>query len=329
MDLLTGKKVAVVIPSYKVVNHILGVIDSMPALVDAIYVVDDCCPVGSGDYVEANCSDSRVIVVRNPVNLGVGGAVMHGYRRAAADGMDVIVKVDGDGQMDPKLIPQFIAPIVSGQADYTKGNRFFDLRHIKRMPVVRLVGNAGLSFLTKFSTGYWDVFDPTNGFTAIDSRVASVLPYDKISERYFFETDMLFRLNTFRAVVTDIPMDAIYADEESNLSIGSALGDFLFGHLRNFSKRIFYNYFLRDLSIASLELLLGAAMIMFGSVFGAYRWIQAVIDGTVTPVGTIMLSALPVLVGIQLVLAFLSYDYASVPKSAVSPKLPDRFSDVK
>lgn len=321
MEASTGKKIAVVIPSYKVIDHIMGVINTMPSQVDKIYVIDDKCPVGSGDFVEANNTDPRVVVVRNEVNKGVGGAVMHGYRRAIEDGMDVIVKVDGDGQMDPRLIPKFIAPIVNEQADYTKGNRFYDLRHISRMPFIRLFGNAVLSFMTKFSTGYWDSFDPTNGFTAIDSRIAKVLPFEKISERYFFETDILFRLNTFRANVVDIPMDAHYADEESNLKISKILSEFLFKHIRNFGKRIFYNYFLRDLSIASLELVFGVGMVMFGVIFGGYRWALSAINNTPTPFGTIMLAALPVLVGIQLVLAFLSYDYAATPKTPVSPKL--------
>src|SRR5690606_11392859 len=96
-------------------------------------------------------------------NLGVGGAVMTGYLTALADGMDIIVKVDGDNQMDPALIPDFIAPILAGEADYTKGNRFFDLEEIRAMPKLRLFGNALLSFMTKLSAGYWDIFDPTNG----------------------------------------------------------------------------------------------------------------------------------------------------------------------
>src|SRR5262249_39074317 len=152
-------------------------------------------------------------------NQGVGGAVMSGYRAAIADGMAVVVKVDGDGQMDGSLIPYFVAPIINGEADYTKGNRFFDLEQINQMPPMRLFGNAVLSLMTKLSSGYWNLFDPTNGFTAIHVDAARHLPFDKISKRYFFETDMLFRLNTINAVVVDVPMDASYGDEVSNLKI--------------------------------------------------------------------------------------------------------------
>lgn len=317
-------RIAVVVPAYRVARHVLAVLAAMPALVWRIYVVDDACPEGSGDLVARECRDPRVVVLRNPRNLGVGGAVLAGYRRAVADGAGVIVKVDGDGQMDPALIPRFVAPILAGHADYAKGNRFYDLRHIGRMPAPRLFGNAMLSFMAKFSTGYWDIFDPTNGYTAIDARVAALLPHDRISQRYFFETDMLFRLGTYRAVVVDVPMDAHYADEVSNLRIGSVLGEFLRKHLANFGKRIFYNYFLRDLSIASLELVVGVGMLLFGTVYGAWHWWQAVAAGAATPVGTVMLAVLPVLVGLQLTLAFLAYDIAAVPRLPLSVRLGER-----
>jgi dolichol-phosphate mannosyltransferase len=307
------EKIAVVIPSYRVCNHILGVIKRIGPEVSKIYVVDDCCPDYSGDFVEANCDDKRVTIIRQPENRGVGGAVMTGYRAAIEDGMEIIVKIDGDGQMDPKLIPDFVAPIIAGEADYTKGNRFFDLEEIRAMPRVRVFGNAVLSFMTKISSGYWDIFDPTNGYTAIHSGVASYLPFKKISRRYFFETDMLFRLNILRAVVVDIPMDAQYGDEVSNLKIKNIIGEFLFKHTRNFLKRIFYNYYLRDMSIASIELPLGVIMLIFGLVFGSYQWLQSINTGMPSSAGTVMLSALPIIIGLQLILSFLGYDMRSIP----------------
>lgn len=306
--------IAVVIPSYKVTNHILGVIEQIGAEVSRIYVVDDCCPDGTASFVENHCNDKRVTVIRQLENQGVGGAVMSGYDRAIADGADIIVKVDGDGQMDPDLIPAFVAPILAGEADYTKGNRFFYLEDVRAMPRVRLFGNAVLSFMTKLSSGYWDVLDPTNGYTAIHKEVAQHLPFNKISRRYFFETDMLFRLNTLRAVVVDIPMDAKYGDEVSNLKISKIIGEFLYKHLRNFCKRVFYNYYLRDMSLASIELPVGLALFLFGVVFGGYQWAHASSLGQEASAGTVMLSALPVLIGIQLILAFLGQDISAVPK---------------
>jgi len=296
---------------------VLEVIAKIGAEVSAIFAVDDCCPDASGDFITENCNDARVVVLRNPENMGVGGATLTGYRAAIEAGADVIVKIDGDGQMDPSLIPAFIAPIIEGEADYTKGNRFFDLEEIRAMPKTRLLGNAVLSFATKLSSGYWNLFDPTNGYTAIHSVAARHLPFDKISRRYFYETDMLFRLNTLRAVVVDVPMDAKYGDEVSNLKISKILGEFFFNHVRNCAKRIFYNYYLRDMSLASIELPLGISLFISGCGFGVYHWINSLHRGITTPAGTVMLAALPIIIGLQFILAFLGYDIANIPRRSL------------
>lgn len=307
-------KIAVVIPAYKVRAQIMAVIGGIEPFVEKIYVIDDCCPDGTGAFVKRECADTRVEVIIHSLNLGVGGAVITGYQAAIADRMDIIVKVDGDGQMDPKLIVDFVSPILSGEADYTKGNRFFDLEGLSQMPRTRLVGNAILSFMNKLSSGYWDLFDPTNGYTAIHSEVLRHLPLEKISQRYFFESDMLFRLSTLRAAVIDIPMDSKYGEEVSNLKISDVVGEFFVKNLRNFGKRIFYNYYLRDLSVASFELPIGLAMLVFGVVFGAIQWANSLYDHVPASAGTVMLAGLPILLGLQFILAFLSYDMRFVPK---------------
>lgn len=308
---------SVVIPCYKVTRHVMAVIDSMPEIVERIYAVDDCCPDKSGDFILANNKDSRVKVLFNEKNKGVGGAVMTGYKAAILDNMNIVVKVDGDGQMDPALIPDFIEPILSGDADYTKGNRFYNLEEIHQMPKVRLFGNAALSLLNKLSSGYWDVFDPTNGYTAVHVDVLKKIPFQKVSERYFFESDMLFRLNTLRAKVVDIPMDAHYGDEESQLKIGKIIGDFTKKNIKNTVKRIFYNYFLRDMSVASIELVLGFVLLTFGLFYGVFQWIDSAQEGVVTPTGTVMLAVLPIVIGVQLLLSFLSYDIENVPRRRI------------
>ena len=306
-------KIAVVIPTYKARDHIMEVIGAIESGVSRVYVVDDCCPDGSGDFVTATCKDSRVSVIKHTENVGVGGAVMTGYQAAIDDGMTVLVKIDSDGQMDPALIMDFVLPILNGEADYTKGNRFFDLEKVRTMPKVRLFGNAVLSLMCKLSSGYWNIFDPTNGYTAIHADVARHLPFSKISRRYFFETDMLFRLNTLRAVVLDVPMDAKYGDEVSGLKIYKIVGEFFIKHVRNFCKRIFYNYYLRDMSLASIELPVGLVLLGFGSIYGGISWIESARVGVATSAGTVMLSALPILTGIQLLLKFLGNDVVSMP----------------
>lgn len=313
--------IAVVIPCYKVAAQISDLIRTIGDEVGAIIVVDDCCPERSGALVEKNCNDPRVRVIYHQLNRGVGAAVMSGYQTAIAAGADVIVKLDGDGQMDPVLIPTFVAPILRGDADYTKGNRFFEIETVRQMPMIRLIGNIGLSFLTKLSSGYWNLFDPTNGYTAISAKVAERLPVDKISRRYFFESDMLFRLNTMRAVVMDIPMFAKYEDEQSNLNVSRELPRFLFNNLRNLSKRIIYNYFIRNFNYATLELLFGLPLLCFGVIFGTISWIEQANQGTLASAGTVMLAALPIIMGIQFILGFVNYDMASVPSIPLQARL--------
>lgn len=315
--------VAVVIPCFRVTQHVLDVIARIGPEVWRIYAIDDACPDGSGRYIVDHVHDPRVTVVLREKNGGVGAATMSGYEAAIADGADIIVKIDGDGQMDPSLIERFVHPIAIGRCDYTKGNRFFDLRGVEQMPRARLFGNAVLSFATKFSTGYWNIFDPTNGYTAIHARVARQLALDKISQRYFFETDMLFRLNIIRAVVQDVPMHARYGDEVSHLKIGRIVPEFLGKHTSNFFKRIFYNYFLRDMSVASFELLSGATLFSFGLLYGAMAWIRSTHHHDLASSGTVMLAALPVLIGIQLLLAFLNFDIASMPRVPLQHMLFD------
>jgi len=317
-------RIAIVIPCYNVARHVMSVLARIGPECWRVYVIDDACPERSGDVVEAQCDDARVRVIRHSDNQGVGGAVMTGYRAALADGASVIVKIDGDAQMAPELVPAFIAPILAGRADYTKGNRFYDLANITRMPTLRILGNAVLSFMAKVSCGYWDLFDPTNGYTAIHARVAQWLPLAKISRRYFFETDMLFRLNTIRAVVVDVPMNPEYGDEASNLRESRVVGEFIRKHLANSAKRVFYNYFLRDFTIASLELVFGLVLLAFGVVYGVANWIGSAREAIETPPGTIVLAALAVLAGLQLLLAFIGFDMASTPRRPIHSMLLDR-----
>lgn len=313
--------VAVVIPCYRVKAQVLSVIKKIGPEVSHIVVVDDACPDESGLWAETRSHDARVCVLRLKKNSGVGGAVLAGYRKAIELGATVIVKIDGDDQMDPSLIPQFIEPITSGEADYTKGNRFFDLESLKGMPAARLIGNAGLSFITKLSTGYWKIMDPTNGYTAIDARVAAILPYSKIAPRYFFESDMLFRLNTLQAVVRDIPIDAHYADETSNLRIKKVLFEFPLKHAIRFAKRIFYTYFLRDFNAASVELVLGTLLAASGTIFGSMKWAHYSALGVAAPSGTVLLATIQVILGVQFILSWITYDVNCNPEVPVSSRL--------
>ena len=231
-------KIAVVIPAYKAQDQILRVLEDIPNFVDKILVVDDACPSQTGTLVASQTKDPRVEVIFNKTNLGVGGAVLVGYQKALDENHEIVIKVDADGQMDLQQMSALIKPILAGEADYTKGNRFDSLEDLEQMPRARIIGNAGLSLMSKLSTGYWDINDPTNGYTAIHRSSLSRIALQKVRKTFFFESDMLFRLSLIRAVVVDVPMRAIYGSETSNLRIGRAIWEFPRRHGVNFFKRI-------------------------------------------------------------------------------------------
>lgn len=318
---LNNRRIAVVIPSFKVKKQILSVIDKMPEFVDQIFVVDDCCPERTGAYVIENCKDSRVTLLYNQVNKGVGGAVCRGYEEAKNLNFDVIVKVDGDGQMDPRLIKSLIEPILAGEADYVKGSRFYKLSSLEKMPPLRLFGNTALSFINKVVTGYWEIMDPTNGFTAISMTALSELPLKKISARYYFESDMLFRLSLCRARVVDYPMNAHYGEEVSNLSITKVLFDFPPRYFKRFIKRIFYLYFLRDFNFGSLSLIVGTMFLSLGLLIGSTKYLHyAIMTNTPAPTGMVVIPAMLIILGSQFLISFFQHDILSSPKQSLDSK---------
>ena len=309
--------IAVIIPSYKVKNHILDVLAAIGGEVSLIYVVDDVCPENSGSFVEKNTTDSRIKIIYHEKNKGVGGAVLSGYKQAIADGARIIVKLDGDGQMNPDYIAKLVLPIEKGEADYTKGNRFFDIEKLLVMPHIRLIGNSCLSLINKIVNGYWNVVDPTNGFTAIHIEALKLLPFQKIDNRYFFESDMLFRLSVLRAVVKDVPIPAFYGNEKSNLKIGKVLWEFPLKYTNRFFKRFFYNYLLRDFNAGTIQILGGTFAIITGLAFGIYHWIVSYQAMTVTPTGTVMISILLIILGFQLLLGALNFDVQNIPNNPI------------
>jgi glycosyltransferase involved in cell wall biosynthesis len=309
-----------VVPCYKVTGQILRVIEKTPSWVEGIVCVDDACPEGSGDFVEANAHDPRVVVVRLEKNQGVGGATLAGYAEAARRGGRILVKVDGDDQMDLAYMGQLVAPILLGEADYAKGNRFTSISHLRAMPTVRVLGNAALSFASKVSTGYWNIFDPTNGYTAIEATVAKMVMEKRVSRRFFFETDLLYHLSTLRAVVRDVPMPARYADEVSNLRISAIVGPFALKHLKNFAQRVLGQYFVRDFNAASLELIFGLFGVLFGFGYAAH-YVATRHPGQVASAGVVMAAALPIILGAQLLLQAINFDVLNVPSRPIHPYL--------
>ncbi len=313
---LRNFSIAAVIPAYRVADQIESVLRGLPDDLRHIIVVDDASPDETSALVSALAeSDRRIVLVQHAHNQGVGGAMVSGFRKALELGAQVIVKIDGDGQMDPAYLPALVRPLIEGRADYAKGNRFRDLDALRHMPLMRRIGNLGLSFLTKAATGYWNCFDPTNGFFAIRAEILAELPLERIDRRYFFETSMLANLYLLDALVLDVPIPARYRGERSNLSVWRVLGEFPFKLLITFLRRILLKYYLYDFSMISVYLLTGLPLLLFGLIFGSIKWIQYAQRGVPAPTGTVILPTLALILGIQILLSAIEFDMNAAPKA--------------
>lgn len=234
--------IAIIIPCYNVDTNItLKVIKKIPNFVDTVYVVDDCCPSNSGVVIKSK-NFNKIKVLFNKKNMGVGASVIRVYKSFKKKNA-YLIKIDGDGQMDPGLIPLILNKMISKNLDYIKGNRFKNLKILfKEMPMLRIIGNFILSYLSMLSSGYNNIFDCTNGYTCIKANIIKHLPLKKIHKRYFFETDILFHLFMKKAKVDDFFMTAKYGSEKSNLNIIKIIPQFLYLLLKNFIERIFLKY---------------------------------------------------------------------------------------
>jgi hypothetical protein len=307
-------KIAVIIPAYRVKKHIHDVVNNLPDFIDSIIVVDDKCPDNSGHHILEKNKNKKLIVEFHEKNKGVGGAVITGYKKAIEINSDIVVKMDGDDQMDPMFLPLLITSLTESNAGYSKGNRFNDFAALKSMPKIRLFGNSILSFLVKVCAGYWDIMDPTNGYTAIKIDVIKKLNFENISNRYFFETDMLINLNIRNIGIIDIPMPAKYGNEESSLNISNIIRKFPIQMLKGLIRRIFLKYFIYNFNMFSIYLISSFLFISWGIIFGGFHWYMNSIKNIQTPTGTIMLAILPLMLGIQFLLQALSIDIHSIPK---------------
>lgn len=316
--LVEGACIVVVIPSYRVSEQLAGVIAAVPAFVRHIVVVDDACPEKSGDIAEA-LGDPRVIVVRHEQNRGVGGAMKSGFARALELEPDVLVKLDGDGQMDPSALARLCRPLLARRAAFAKYNRFWHFAELEQMPLARRVGNLGLSFLTKAASGYWKVFDPTNGYIAIRGDVLRCLKLSALSDDYFFETSLLIELGKRGFRVADLPLPARYANEKSSMRLLRVLMVFPFKLLLGGIERVWYRHFWFDFTLAALLIAIGLPLLTWGVGFGAYAWWRSIQTGVTATSGEVMLAALPFLLGCTTLLQAVTLEISDFFNDRVSP----------
>ena len=303
-------KVICVIPTYKARDSISNVAVSALEFTDEVIVVDDACPDNSGSAAEG--LDDRISVIYRDTNGGVGAATKTGISFALSRGGTIIVKVDADGQMDPSRIPELISPIAGGTVDMSKGTRFDSPEDLEGMPLVRLIGNAALTLISKFTTGYWTVNDPTNGFIALESRLAGAIKWEKISDDYFFESDLLFRARLLGARISQMRMSSIYRNERSGLKPSKIVFPFLIKHTKNQMKRLVYLYFVREWNLGTIYLLASTIGFSVGAISSFFAIQQSSVGGVGT--GTAVLASLGFILWVQFVTQFLAIDVTSEPK---------------
>jgi glycosyltransferase involved in cell wall biosynthesis len=310
--MLDHQRIAVVVPCYQANRHIADVVRSLPAWIDDIVVVDDgSTPPAAGAL--AGLEDPRLVLLRHDVNQGLARAMGTGFRGALERGAHLVVKMDGDGQMDPAHLPRLLAPLVEGSADLAKGNRVLHRRLLTEMPIVRRAGNLALSFLAKAATGYWPIFDPTNGYLAVRRELLDAIAFERLGPGYFFEISFLREACLAGAVAADVPIAARYGDEVSHLSIRRVLVAFPWHLARSIVRRIGLRYFLWDFSPVGAFIVAGLPLLVFGLVFGIWQWVERMGTLTPTPTGTLLLAALPLVIGFQLLLQAWVMDIANTP----------------
>ena len=311
--------VAAVVPAFNVAAELGEVLRQMPVLFKTVVVVDDASTDATAAVAERYAQlDPRILLVRHDVNRGVGGTMVTGFTKALESGADIMVKIDGDGQMPLWLVPNLVQPLVDGDADYTKGNRFRDFQAVRAMPLVRRIGNVVLSFFSKAATGYWQCFDPTNGFVAIRADVLSQLPLKKVDPTYFFETSMLSHLYVLGAVVKEVPMPARYAGETSSLSIGRVMLQFPAKLIASLMRRLFLKNFVYDFNLESFHIATGVPLLLAGLIHGGYNWWWYASRNLAAPSGTVVLSALLITLGTQLLISAVNLDLQSIPKEPIN-----------
>ena len=305
-------KVKVIIPCYKVEKQIRKVVEELPDYVHSIILVNDKSPDSTPEILSQLAQENpKVTVVNHDVNQGVGGAMISGFLEALKTEGDFIVKLDGDGQMDASYIKKMVSGLESDGCDFAKGNRFFDRKELAQMPFIRRLGNLGLSFLIKMSSGYWKISDPTNGFFCIRQSTLQRIDTKRLSKRFFFECSLLIESFYAGAKIKDVAIPAIYADEKSNLSIFKTLLTFPPKLSSAFIRRIWRQYFVYDFNICSIYWLFGNLLFLFGAIFGIVNWVRYASAAHLTPTGTIMLSILPLILGFQMLLSAIQYDISA------------------
>ena len=310
------KRIVIVVPAFNEQAHVADVVRTAPKYADFVIVVDD----GSTDATSAQAKRAagsalgkRVFVLRHDKNLGVGAAIVTGHKKALELGADAVIVMAGDGQMPPQHAHALLEALDAGY-DYAKGNRFLGKGALRGMPALRVIGNMILTFLTKAASGYWQIFDPQNGYTAIRASALRALDLDSLAQNYVFENDLLVKLNIAGCRVKDVAIPARYANEKSGIKLWKFVPRAAWHLKKSFLKRIYEKYVLRDFHPIALFLFGGFALAAVGFVTGAWILWEKFTAHLSPSVGSVLLCLLPLVVGIQLLLTALILDVYETPR---------------
>ena len=306
-------KIIAIMPCYRSADTAISISKDVIKFVDKLICIDDFCPDNTGKKISKLINSEKIDLIFHESNKGIGGAMKSGFIYALRFEPEIIIKIDSDGQMSPFLIPKLIKPLLEGSSELSKGNRFTSPNSIKKMPIIRIIGNIGLGFITKLSTGYWELFDPTNGFIALRAEVLKDLSLDKIDNGYFFETDFLFRCSLRNTLISEITMDAVYANEKSNLNPFKEFFRFFYKHINLFLKRLIYQYFLLDFNPGSLSLLLSLILGIISLLIGIRSFTYYGKINMETPLGIQILFLASSLICNQFLISFIYYDVSQKP----------------
>lgn len=308
-------KISVSIPVYNEEDLIMKTIEIIPAFVDQIVVVDDKSKDKTIERIlRCKKKDKRINFIASKENLGLGDTVIKAHNFAVEKGVDIVVVMAGDNQMDPTYLPSLLNPIIEDKCDYSKGNRFFHSQELKRMPLFRIIGNIVLTFIAKFCTGYWSISDPINGYTALKVETFKRIDVTQIGSRYGFEPSLLIELAIINAKVKDIFIPARYGEEKSKVNLLVDPLKVIQVLLKGYVRRMFLKYTLYNFHPISLFYITGFLFLLVGLLFGLYIAINSFVLQKISTPATVMLFVVPFLLGVQLILQAIVLDIQNEPK---------------
>jgi glycosyltransferase involved in cell wall biosynthesis len=303
--------VGVVVPAYNEESLIGATLSGIPEYIDHVYVINDGSLDNTLEVIKDYQSrDSRIVIINHENNQGVGAAIVSGYKNALEDEVEITLVMGGDNQMDPKYIPVLLDPIVSGQADYTKGNRLMSKEFRKGMSRYRTLGNMILTFLTKIASGYWHIIDPQNGYTAINLKALETIDLDSVFTYYGYCNDLLVKLNVYGFKVVDVQMPAKYGDEKSKIKYGEYIIKVSKMLLNNFFWRLKMKYVVLSFNPVIFFYLMGMIITPISILFGGYSLYYKFILGQDLFI-RLALSMLLFIIGIQFLFFAMLFDMQS------------------